>query len=107
MTDPRKQFSKWLARYGAIIWAIYAFAVLALIAYRPETAMSCVWLMLIMTANKMLDTLSYTKNSVTEKILLALLDKTRLELNLGTSDVHVTTDDEPEYDPEEEGSGEG
>ena len=48
MTDPRKQFSKWLARYGAIIWAIYAFAVLALIAYRPETAMSCVWLMLIM-----------------------------------------------------------
>ena len=107
MTDPRKQFSKWLARYGAIIWAIYAFAVLALIAYRPETAMSCVWLMLIMTANKMLDTLSYTRNSVTEKILLAILDKTRLELNLGTTGVNTTNDDEPEFDPEEEGCGEG
>ena len=107
MTDPRKQFSKWLARYGAIIWAIYAFAVLALIAYRPETAMSCVWLMLIMTANKMLDTLSYTRNSVTEKILLAILDKTRLELNLGTACVNTTNDDEPEFDPEEEGCGEG
>ena len=107
MTDPRKQFSKWLARYGAIIWAIYAFAVLALIAYRPETAMSCVWLMLIMTANKMLDTLSYTRNSVTEKILLAILDKTRLELNLGTTGVNAENDDEPEFDPEEEGCGEG
>jgi len=105
--DPRKQFSKWLARYGAVIWGIYAFAVLALIAYRPETAMSCVWLTLIMTANKMLDTLSYTRNSTTEKVLLAILDKTKMELNLGTTEAKPDTDDEQDYDPEEEGSGEG
>jgi hypothetical protein len=82
--DPRKQFSKWLARYGAIIWGIYAFAVLALIAYQPETAMAAVYLTLIMTANKALDTLSYTKNSTTEKMILGLLEKSRMEINIGT-----------------------
>ena len=51
--------------------------------------------------------LSYTRNSVTEKILLAILDKTRLELNLGTTGVNTANDDEPEFDPEEEGCGEG
>jgi hypothetical protein len=81
--DPRKQFSKWLARYGAIIWGIYAFAVLALIAYQPETAMAAVYLTLIMTANKALDTLSYTKNSTTEKMILGLLEKSRMEINIG------------------------
>lgn len=80
--DPKTQFSKWLARYGAIIWGIYSFAILALVAYRPETAMACVWLTLIMTANKALDTVSYTHNSTTEKVLLAALDKTKMELNL-------------------------
>lgn len=81
--DPKKQFSKWLARYGAIIWGIYAFAVLALIAYQPETAMAAVYLTLIMTANKALDTLSYTKNSTTEKMILGLLEKSRMEINIG------------------------
>lgn len=81
--DPKQQFSKWLARYGAIVWGIYSFVVLALIAYRPETAMSCVYLTLIMTANKALDTISYTSNSKTEKLLLTLLDKARMEINIG------------------------
>ena len=80
--DPRKQFSKWLARFGSWIWAIYAYAVLALIAYRPEAAMACVWLTLIMTCNKALDTVSYTRNSTTEKIILGALERTTLELGL-------------------------
>ena len=80
--DPRKQFSKWLARFGSIVWGIYAFAVLGLIAYRPEAAMACVWLTLIMTCNKALDTVSYTKNSTTEKIIIGALERTQLELGL-------------------------
>lgn len=80
--DPRLQFSKWLARFGAIIWGIYAFAILALVAYRPEAAMACVWLTLIMTANKALDTVSYTRNSTTEKIILGALERTQIELGL-------------------------
>ena len=80
--DPKKQFSKWLAKYGAYIWGAYIFAILALMAYQPETAMACVWLTLIVTINKALDGLQYTDNSKTEKILLAALDKTQMELTL-------------------------
>ena len=101
--DPRKQFSKWLARYGAIIWSIYVFAVLALIAYRPEAAMACVWLTVIMTCNKALDTVSYTNNSTTEKIILGALERAQIELSLkgsGGSD----REEEPEAS-EEGGNG--
>jgi len=102
--DPKQQFSKWLARYGAIIWGIYAFAVLALIAYRPEVAMACVWLTVIMTCNKALDTVSYTKNSVTEKILLSAIDKTKIELELkGTASSTGSSDDSDDEESEEEG----
>ncbi len=102
--DPRKQFSKWLARFGAIIWAIYAFAVIALIAYRPEAAMACVWLTLIMTCNKALDTVSYTKNSTTEKIILGALERTTLELGLKGTAKSGSGDSEKEDSDDEEGS---
>ena len=98
--DPRKQFSKWLARYGAIIWSIYVFAVLALIAYRPEAAMACVWLTVIMTCNKALDTVSYTNNSTTEKIILGALERAQIELSLKGSG---GSDKEEEPEASEEG----
>ena len=108
VVDPKQQFSKWLARYGAIIWGLYAFAVLGLIAYRPEAAMACVWLTLIMTCNKALDTVSYTKNSTTEKIILGMLDKTSMELSLktGSSDKDKKEKHSSD-DSEEEGGGNG
>lgn len=117
-TDPRKQFSKWLARFGAIIWGIYAFAVLGLIAYRPEAAMACVWLTLIMTCNKALDTVSYTKNSTTEKIILGALDRLNMELKLKGTASSVSsstsnnekkeeTEDEEVMIEEPEGDGNG
>ena len=107
--DPRKQFSKWLARFGAVIWAVYAFAIIALIAYRPEAAMACVWLTLIMTCNKALDTVSYTKNSTTEKILLSALERTQLELGLKgvakTVAGGTTGESDDESDPEGDENG--
>lgn len=99
--NPKEQFSKWLARYGAIIWGVYSFVVLALIAYRPEAAMACVWLTLIMTCNKAIDTVAYTRNSTIEKILLSAIDKTRIEIGLNAGN------DSPEEDipPEKESNG--
>ena len=82
-TDPKKQFSKWLARYGAIIWGVYVFAVLILIAYQPEAAMAGVYLTLIMTVNKAIDTVQYTRNSLGEKLLLSTIEKLSLELKIG------------------------
>jgi len=104
--DPRKQFSKWLARFGSWIWAIYAYAVLTLIAYRPEAAMACVWLTLIMTCNKALDTVSYTRNSTTEKIILGALERTTLELGLkGIAKTTSGSSDKEDSDDEEVNGG--
>ena len=107
-TDAKKQFSKWLAKYGAYIWGAYIFAILGLMAYQPETAMACVWLTLIVTVNKALDGLQYTDNSKTEKILLAALDKTQMELTLkgvatSSKSEKEDTDHEEGFVTEEEG----
>ena len=79
--DPRKQFSKWLARYGAIVWGLFLLAVVVLLYFQPEAAMACVYLVLIVTFNKVIDTIAYTDNSKSEKLMLAALDKTRMELD--------------------------
>lgn len=108
--DPKKQFSKWLARFGAIIWGVYVFAMIPLIAYRPEAAMACVWLTLIMTCNKALDTVQYTRNSTTEKIILGVLEKLQLEIGLkgiGKSIAGSAAKSEPQEDSgDDETSGE-
>ena len=109
--DPKKQFSKWLARYGAWVWGVYIFAIIALMAYRPEVAMACVYLTLIVTINKALDGLQYTDNSKTEKVLLAALDKTQMELSLkGIATTpkpakETGADEETEAEPEEGDNG--
>lgn len=95
--DPKQQFSKWLARYGAIFWGLYLLIVAALVYFRPEAAISCVYLVLIVTVNKMLDTWAYTRNSIYEKSLLAMLDKTKMELTL------TSGSSEPSKEEEEEG----
>lgn len=109
--DPRKQFSKRLARYGAVFWGLYLLIIAVLIYFQPETAIACVYLVLIVTANKMLDTWAYTKNSTYEKGLLAMLERTKMELSLkgiGSSSAGSKTakgDDEDEKDLNDEGEG--
>jgi len=111
--DPRKQFSKRLARFGAIFWGLYLLIVAVLIYFQPETAIACVYLVLIVTANKMLDTWAYTKNSTYEKGLLAMLEKTKMELSLKGIAQTVSGkktakgDDSDEEDSVSEDEGEG
>ena len=107
-TDHKKQFSKRLARYGAIAWGFYLVIIAVLIYFQPETAIAGVYLALIVTVNKMLDTWAYTKNSIYEKSLLAMLDKTKMELSLkaGGKISHKDGDD-GESDFDEEGDGNG
>jgi len=80
--DPKQQFSKWLARYGAWFWGLYMLVIAVLIYLRPEASMPCFYLALVVTANKALDTISYTDNSKTEKILLTGLERSKIELDL-------------------------
>ena len=104
--DPRKQFSKWLAKYGAIFWGVFMMVIAVLIYFRPEAASSCVYLALIITGNKMLDTLAYTQNSMTEKMLLAALDKMKMEFSLKAGGCKATSSDDDD-DSESEGDGNG
>ena len=111
--DPRQQFSKKLARYGAVFWGLYLLIIAGLIYFQPETAIACVYLVLIVTVNKMLDTWAYTKNSTYEKGLLAMLEKTKMELSLkgiaqtvtGKKAVKEDEDDEEEDSVSEGGNG--
>ena len=103
--DPRKQFSKRLARYGAVFWGLYLLIIAVLIYFQPETAIACVYLVLIVTANKMLDTWAYTKNSTYEKGLLAMLEKTKMELSLKAGGKTSGKQDEDEEDEGEGGNG--
>lgn len=80
--DPKQQFSKWLARSGAVYWIVFLSALLFVMCIRPEVATSCVYLALIVSAVMIFHVWAYTKNSTYEKGLLALLDKTRIEMDL-------------------------
>ena len=103
LLDPRKQFSKWLARVGAIYWIVFLTLVVGLIYFRPDAAQSCVYLVLIVTVNKIVDTLAYTDNSKTEKFLLTALDRTRMELTIGKG--RSRSEDAPDDSMEGESNG--
>ena len=107
--DPKEQFSKWLAKSGAVYWIAFQTLLLILMYLRPEVANSCVYLSIIVSVVMIIHVWAYTRNSIYEKGLLAMLDKTRMELSFNkvkTSDndqVETENDqvDETEYHEEE------
>ena len=80
--DPRQQFSKWLARSSALFLVFYLTALLVLIYFRPEAALYCVYLAILVSVVRTFDAAFYTKNSMAEKALLNALDKAKLEFSL-------------------------
>ena len=100
--DPKQQFSKWLARSGAIYWIIYNTLLLALIFARPEVAMPCVYLAIIVSVVMVFHVIMYTKNSLGEKLILAALNRTQMEINVGGK---ASGDDNHEEVAEEGGNG--
>ena len=81
--DPKQQFSKWLAKSGAIYWIIYNTLLLILICIRPEVAMPCVYLAIIISVVMVFHVVMYTRNSLGEKLILAALNKTQIGINIG------------------------
>lgn len=81
--DPSKQFSKKLATWTAVFWFVYMSWLSAILIIQPQTAQYVVYMALITTAMMILNVWAYTRNSIYEKAMLTLLDKTRLELNVG------------------------
>ena len=97
--DPRQQFSKKLAKWTAAFWFVYMAWLSVLFMLQPSAAQYVVYMALIATVVMIINVWAYTKNSVYEKSLLAMLDKTKMELTLGKG----SASDEPEEAAQQEG----
>lgn len=94
--DPKKQFSKKLAWVVLIFWVFYLSALIGLMYFHPEVAMSCVYLTIIVTVAQIIAGILYTHNSETEKFLLTALDKTRIEVSIGNGKHRDNSEEEGE-----------
>lgn len=104
--DPRNQFSKSLARWTAIFWFLYMAWLSVVMMLQPATSLYCVYMGVLVSFVMVLNVYSYTKNSIAEKLLLAMLDKTKIELSLknGKTDTSESSSSESD-DSEGESNG--
>lgn len=101
--DPKKQFSKKLARWTSVFWFVFMTWLSVLFLLAPDTALYCVYMAIVSTVVMTLSVWAYTKNSIYEKGFLAMLDKTKIELGLKAGG--STSDEEEDIEPEEESNG--
>lgn len=101
--DPRKQFSKRLARWTSIFWFFYMTWLSVIVYLKPESALYCVYMGILVTSVMLLNVWAYTKNSIYEKGVFAMLDKTKLSLSIGGKPSESSADETEE----EEGGGNG
>ena len=80
--DPRKQFSKWLARSSSWFWYIYLVLLAGIIAFRPEVANAVVNIIITVSVVMIFHVWAYTKNSTYQKGIEAMLNKTKIELGV-------------------------
>ena len=106
--DPRKQFSKKLARWTSVFWFFYMSWLTALMMLEPSVAIYSVYMGIIVTVVMIVNVWAYTHNSVYEKACFAMLDKARIEIGLkasGNSSKKEDSSDEEDLKPEEESNG--
>lgn len=82
--DPRKQFSKRLARWTSVFWFMYMTWLSVLFVLVPQAALYSVYMGIIATSVMLLNVWAYTRNSIYEKGVFAMLDKTKLSLSLNS-----------------------
>lgn len=80
--DPKQQFSKWLARWTAVYWFLYMLWLSFVMLLQPQTAQYTVYMGIIASVIMLINIYAYNKNSLTEKALLTLIDKTRIEIGM-------------------------
>lgn len=84
--DPKKQFSKKLARWTAVFWFLYMTWLSIIMILEPTAAIYSFYMSIVVTLVMMVNVLAYTRNSIMEKMAFTLLDKTRIELELAKGD---------------------
>lgn len=69
LIDPRKQFSKRLARWTSVFWFFYMTYLTAMMVIEPQIATAAIWLAGFTSAVMMLNVWAYTQNSVYDKAM--------------------------------------
>lgn len=105
--DPKKQFSKRLARWTAVFWFAYMIGLSVIMAIVPEAAQYAFFMSIVVSVIMLINIYSYQKNSLTEKALLTFLDKTKLELMLSNKKTKNNKTQEESDSTEEEGELDG
>lgn len=90
--DPKKQFSKRLARWTAVFWFFYLLWLSAVMLLEPSTAMYVFYMSIVVSVVMIVNVLAYTHNSVMEKLAFLALSKAKLEVNIGGK-THASADD--------------
>ena len=89
--DPKKQFSKRLARWTAVFWFVFMTWLSVLLFLVPASALFCVYMGVIVTVVMIVNVWAYTHNSVYEKACFAMLDKAKIEMGLkGSAVTNIT-----------------
>ena len=99
--DPKKQFSKKLARWTSVFWFLFMTWLTVLFLLVPEAALYCVYMGLIATAVMILNVWAYTRNSIYEKGVFAMLNRAKIEIGLKNG---KTSNSAQEDEDNEEGS---
>ena len=99
--DPKKQFSKKLARWTSVFWFIFMTWLTVLFLLVPEAALYCVYMGLIATAVMILNVWAYTRNSIYEKGVFAMLNRAKLEIGLKNGEISNSAQEDEDN---EEGS---
>ena len=106
--DPKKQFSKRLARWTAVFWFLFMTWLSVILILEPSAAVFCVYMGIIVTVVMMINVIAYTRNSIAEKLAFTLLDKTKLELSLRNDNKKSGDENDEENDQlTEEGTDNG
>ena len=81
--DPKKQFSKRLARWTAVFWFVYMTWISVVMLLEPSTATYVFYMSIVISIVMIVNVLAYTHNSVVEKLAFMALSKAKLQVNIG------------------------
>ena len=92
--DPQQQFSKKLAKWTSVFWFLYMTWLSVILVLQPSAAMYSFYMSIVASVVMIVNVYSYLKNSLGEKALLTLLDKTKLELTATGKEVDADEKEE-------------
>ena len=103
--DPKKQFSKRLARWTAVFWFLYLTWISILMMLQPSVAQYAFYMGIVSTVVMIVNQVSYTHNSVMEKLCYMALDKVRIEMSATNTNKTDSTETESDADEGEVSNG--